>query len=170
MPTLQCPYIDTNPIGSLNNYGHNYFLSQNPYVLNSYAGFGEVYYRIADSLKLTGGLRWTEDGKHFVDIPSEVVTSGYGYPVIGVVEQQWDKLTGRAVLNWTPKVDFTDQTLVYSSYAHGYKAGGANPPGAVFSSISPSDVNEPDHPLTFKPEFITTPMSWARRTLYWMER
>ena len=40
------------------------------------------------------------------------------------------KLTGRAVANWTPKLDFTDQTLVYGSYAHGYKAGGANPPGA----------------------------------------
>ena len=50
----------------------------------------------------------------------------------GVVNQQWDQLTGRAVANWTPKLDFTDQTLVYASYAHGYKAGGANPPGAIF--------------------------------------
>ena len=56
---------------------------------------------------------------------------GWGYPVAGVVDQQWDELTGRAVANWTPKLDFTDQTLVYGSYSHGYKAGGANPPGAV---------------------------------------
>ncbi len=27
--------------------GHNYFLSQNPYPLNSYAGFGEAYYNVA---------------------------------------------------------------------------------------------------------------------------
>ena len=127
-----CVYIDPNSIGSLNNYGHNYFLSQNPYTLNSYAGFGEAYYNVASELKLTGGLRWTEDQKHFVDIPSEVITEGYGYPITAIVNQQWGEFTGRVVANWTPKLDFTDQTLVYGSYSRGYKAGGANPPGAVF--------------------------------------
>ena len=87
-------------------------------------------------LKLTGGLRWTEDRKRFIDIPSEVITQGYGYPVTGVVNQQWDQLTGRAAVNWTPKLDFTDQTLVYGSFARGYKAGGANPPGAVLALLS----------------------------------
>ena len=53
-----------------------------------------------------------------------------------IVDQQWDQLTGRAAANWTPKLDFTDQTLVYGSYAHGYKAGGANPPGAIFPTHS----------------------------------
>jgi len=153
-PTQNCVYVDPNPISSLDNEGHNYFLSQNPYVLNSYAGFGEAYYNIASDLKLTGGLRWTEDRKHFVDIPSEVVTQGYGYPVTDVVNQQWDELTGRAVANWTPKLDFTDQTLVYGSYSRGYKAGGANPPGAEFDELGQVDIAHPVHPLTFKPEFI----------------
>ncbi len=157
--TLACGYIDPNPITSLNNQGHNYFLSQNPYLLDSYAGFGEAYYNLTSDLKLTGGLRWTDDRKHFIDIPSELLVGGYGYPVLGVVNQQWSQLTGRAVANWTPKLDFTDQTLVYSSYAHGYKAGGANPPGAVLLSngfnvgVQGADTN-PVHPLTFKPEFI----------------
>ena len=111
--------------------GHNYFLSQNPYVLNSYAGFGEAYYNVTPDLKLTGGLRWTDDQKHFIDIPSELLANGYGYPPIGTVDQQWNQWTGRFAANWTPKLDFTDQTLVYGSFAHGYKAGGANPPGAV---------------------------------------
>ena len=124
-------YIDPNPITSLNNEGHNYFLSQNPYVLNSYAGFGEAYYNVTPDLKLTGGMRWTDDQKHFIDIPSELLVAGYGYPVTGIVDQKWNKLTGRFAANWTPKLDFTDQTLVYGSYAHGYKAGGANPPGAA---------------------------------------
>ncbi|HEV2562581.1 MAG TPA: TonB-dependent receptor [Rhizomicrobium sp.] len=162
---LPCGYIDPNPISSLNNQGHNYFLSQNPYVLNSYAGFGEVYYTVTPDLKLTGGLRWTNDQKHFIDIPSELLTAGYGYPVLRVVDQQWSQLTGRAVANWTPKLDFTDQTLVYGSYAHGYKAGGANPPGAVLltnaifggcgTGCTGNEVDtNPVHPLTFKPEFI----------------
>jgi iron complex outermembrane recepter protein len=164
-PTQSCVFIDTNPIGSLNNRGHNYFLSQNPYELNSYAGFGEVYYNVADDLKLTGGLRWTEDRKRFIDIPSEVLTAGYGYYVNGVVNQQWDELTGRAVMNWTPKLDFTDQTLVYGSYARGYKAGGANPPGAVLSNYGSSNVAEPIHPFTFKPEFINAFELGSKNTL-----
>ncbi len=155
-----CPYIDPNPIDSLNNEGHNYFLSQNPYTLNSYAGFGEAYYQLFSDLKLTGGLRWTEDRKHFLQIPSWVVGTGWGYPIAGIVDQQWDEWTGRAVANWTPKLDFTDQTLVYGSYSHGYKAGGANPPGPVLGGspgVGAGDitfVQFPVHPLTFKPEFI----------------
>jgi iron complex outermembrane receptor protein len=154
--TSDCQYIDPNPIQRVNNEGHNYFLSQNPYVLNSYAGFGEVYYDLFKELKLTGGARWTEDQKHFTLIPSELLVAGYGYPISGAVNQQWDQLTGRAAVNWTPKLDFTDQTLFYASYAHGYKAGGANPPGATLLQLGEfnDEVINPIHPLTFKPEFV----------------
>jgi iron complex outermembrane receptor protein len=155
-----CPYIDPNPISKLNNQGHNYFLSENPYTLNSYAAFGEAYYNVFDDLKLTGGLRWTNDRKHFIDIPSELVIAGYGYPASAVVDQQWDQWTGRFAGNWTPKLDFTDQTLFYGSYAHGYKAGGANPPGAVLIG-DPTPV----HPLTFKPEFIDAFELGSKNTL-----
>jgi iron complex outermembrane recepter protein len=157
---LTCIYTDPNPIGKLNNQGHNYFLSQNPYTLNSYAGFGEVYYNLADDLKFTGGLRWTNDHKRFIEIPSELLLSEtYGYAVSDIVDQQWSQLTGRAAVNWTPKLDFTDQTLVYGSYGHGYKAGGANPPGANYPFTCESGnctlvTLNPIHPLTFKPEFI----------------
>ena len=165
-----CRYIDPNPISSVNGEGHNYFLSQNPYVLNSYAGFGEAYYNFADDLKLTGGLRWTEDRKHFLDIPSEVLVTGYGYTVTKIVDQQWDQLTGRAAVNWTPKLDFTDQTLVYGSYSHGYKAGGANPPGAIFPYTAeftggPFSTIDPIHPLIFKPEFIDAYELGTKNTL-----
>ena len=110
-----CIYVDPNSLGSLNNQGHNYFLSQNPYVLSSYAAFGEANYQMLSDLKFTAGLRWTQDRKHFVDIPSELVSTGYGYPITDVVDQQWDQFTGRAVANWTPKLDFTDQTFIYAS-------------------------------------------------------
>jgi len=157
---LNCGYLDPNSIPNVNNQGHNYFLSENPYLLDSYAAFGEAYYNVTPELKLTSGLRWTEDRKHFTDIPSELLTAGYGYPSLGAVNQQWNELTGRAVANWTPKLDFTDQTLIYASYSHGYKAGGANPPGAALTNDSTNlgsgsfDPNNPIHPLTFKPEYI----------------
>jgi outer membrane receptor protein involved in Fe transport len=103
---------------------------------------------------LTGGLRWTDDQKHFTDIPSELLVYGYGYPVTGVVDQQWKKFTGRAAVDWSPRLDFTDQTLLYASYSRGYKAGGANPPGAVLLTFTDGDVINPIHPLTFEPEFV----------------
>lgn len=37
------------------------------------------------------------------------------------------KWTGRFVADYTPQLDFTDATLLYASYARGYKAGGFNP-------------------------------------------
>jgi iron complex outermembrane receptor protein len=158
-PTGDPQYIDPNPITRLNTEGHNYFVSQNPYVLNSYAMFGEAYYNLTPDLKLTGGLRWTDDQKHFPEIPSELLTIGYGYPSTGAVDQGWHEWTGRFVANWTPKLDFTDQTMIYASYAHGYKAGGANPPGpgllaADIGNSQGENIGFPVHPLTFKPEFI----------------
>jgi iron complex outermembrane receptor protein len=148
-----CVYIDPNPIGSLDNEGHNYFLSQNPYLLNSYSGFGEVYYTPLQDLKFTAGARWTDDQKQFFDIPSWIADSGFGYPVTGELNQKWDRLTGRFTADWTPNLSFTDHTLIYGSMAHGYKAGGANPPGAELPLDGAADLN-PTHPLTFKPEYI----------------
>jgi outer membrane receptor protein involved in Fe transport len=158
-------WIDPNPIGSLDDSGHNYFLSQNPYTLNSYAGFGEAYYNLTDDLKFIGGLRWTNDEKHFVEIPSELFTQGYGYPITGVTDQSWQEFTGRFAANWTPKLDFTDQTLIYGSFAHGYKAGGANPPGAIYAPYLAGDVVSVDHPLTFAPEFINAFELGTKNTL-----
>jgi outer membrane receptor protein involved in Fe transport len=154
---LGCAYIDPNSLGNVDGQGHNYFLSENPYRVNSWAAFGELYYQIEPDLKLTGGLRFTDDEKTFTEFPSWAGLAFKGIPEAGILTQRWQELTGRTVATWTPKVDFTDQTLVYGSYSRGYKAGGANPPGVVpiFSGgvdfSSPSDLT---HPLTFKPEFV----------------
>ncbi len=149
----------------LDGQGHNYFRSQNPYSLNSWAGFGEVYYQVTPDLKLTGGLRWTDDMKHFTEIPSWTAMAGKGYPIEGIadpsqgyLDQQWKEWTGRFVANWTPKLDFTDATMVYGSYSRGYKGGGANPPGVIPLPLSiiggGSSPSNATHPLTFKPEFV----------------
>ncbi|HVT23900.1 MAG TPA: TonB-dependent receptor [Rhizomicrobium sp.] len=164
IPTEAPQYLDPNPLESLDNAGHNYFLSQNPYTLDSYAVFGEAYYNVTPDLKLTGGLRWTDDRKHFVEIPSQLLTKGYGYPITGNVDQSWQKFTGRAVANWTPKLPFTDQTLIYASFAHGYKAGGANPPGAVLLQYTDT-IKFPVHPLTFEPEYINAYELGTKNTL-----
>jgi outer membrane receptor protein involved in Fe transport len=154
-----CTYIETNPLHELEDIGHNYFLSKNPYKLISYAVFGEAYYQIADNVKLTAGLRWTVDKKEAPRIPSWVLQGwSIGYPVLEVVEQEWREPTGRLTLDWKPALTFTDETLLYASYAHGYKAGGANPPPAGVALNVRTGNGRPapsaTHPPTFEAEFV----------------
>src|SRR3546814_5607669 len=68
-----CPYVDPNPVESIDGNGHNYFRSKNPYKLTSSALFGELYYNIRDDLKLRAGFRYTEDRKTFTPVPSQVL-------------------------------------------------------------------------------------------------
>ena len=167
-----CVYIDPNPIGSLNDQGHNYFLSRNPYKLISYAVFGESYYNISPTLKLTAGLRWTVDKKEAPRIPSWVLAADTaGYPVSAVEDQQWREPTGRLALDWKPDLGFTDETLLYASFAHGYKAGGSNPPptGTVAYSDKTIAATVADQtaakPKTFEPEFVNAYEIGAKNTL-----
>ncbi|HEX6866690.1 MAG TPA: TonB-dependent receptor, partial [Caulobacteraceae bacterium] len=164
-----CTYIEPNSLHELQDDGHNYFLSKNPYKLISYAVFGEAYYNLTDALKLTAGLRWTVDKKEAPRIPSWVLQGwSIGYPVLEVVEQEWREPTGRLTLDWKPDLAFTDETLLYASYAHGYKAGGANPPPAGVAlnhdvgegQPTPSDT----HPATFEAEFIDALEVGAKNT------
>jgi outer membrane receptor protein involved in Fe transport len=171
-PVQDCVYMDPNPIGQLNDKGHNYFLSKNPYKLISYAMFGEGYYNISDNLKLTAGLRWTVDKKEAPRIPSWVLASqSVGYPVQAVIRQEWREPTGRLTLDWKPSLSFTDQTLVYGSLARGYKAGGANPPGFVreyyadVTTALKSAAESATRPRTFEPEFVNAFEFGTKNTL-----
>ncbi|HVT25964.1 MAG TPA: TonB-dependent receptor [Rhizomicrobium sp.] len=154
-PTAVCPYIDPNPVESINGQGHNYFRSSNPYRLSSWAVFGETYYNINDDLKITAGLRFTDDHKTFDVVPSQLLlaygfttagTTPIGYPQTDTIRQHWGEVTGRLVANWNPKLSFTDDTLVYGSYSRGYKAGGANPPSpgfATFDDLAAQAASDP---------------------------
>ena len=181
-PLNRCPYVDPNPLDSINGDGHNYFRSRNPYKLESYALFGEAYWDISPSLKLTAGLRVTRDRKTFTPVPSQLLltTRGLagggdvyrGYPEDPDIIQRWTKPTGRLVLDWRPETSFSDDTMIYASYSRGYKAGGANPPSIGLTDrtlaeelgIPPGVVPTFDRPIialtavnypaTFKPEYV----------------
>ncbi|ULQ47281.1 TonB-dependent receptor [Flagellatimonas centrodinii] len=167
-----CTYIDPNSIDSVNDQGHNYFLSRNPYGLRSYGLFGETYYNITDNLKLTAGLRWSVDRKTAPRIPTWLLVTGtYGYPVADVERQEWREPTGRLVLDWKPNLSFTDETLLYGSYSRGYKAGGANPPGFVRSyyadpgSARAAQQASATRPKTFDAEFVNAFEIGTKNTL-----
>jgi iron complex outermembrane receptor protein len=166
---VTCPYMDPNPIDSLNDMGRNYFLSKNPYKLISYAAFGELYYNITSTLKLTGGLRFTVDKKTAPQIPSWLLAHPEDgpYPTSQTLVQEWREPTGRLALDWQPELGFTDQTLVYASYAHGYKAGGANPPPPVFATYGDATaLGQEILPDTFGPEFIDAFEVGTKNTLF----
>lgn len=166
----ECIYIDPNPLDSLNNQGHNYFLSQNGIRIRSWAAFGEVYWNISDTLKLTLGGRYTHDRKRSTQVPSQLLLGGgidntlglpagdatggrvnSGYPALDDITQKWGRFTGRAVLDWKPDTSFSDSTLVYVSATHGYKGGGTNPPRVDFN---PAVVQYQFLPQTFRPEYV----------------
>jgi outer membrane receptor protein involved in Fe transport len=169
-PTLDYPGIilggllgpSLNPAGCVATgciYSPGYYHNEGQYAeLNSKSVFGEVYYQaIPDLLKFTAGLRLTDDEKAQSDriaflngglVPIGTTSEATGIPAAvlpyDTTKQDFTKFTGRFVTDFTPKLDFTDSTLIYASYARGYKAGGANP--GVEAGIGV--------PETYKPEFI----------------
>src|SRR3546814_11933449 len=126
-----CPYVDPNPVESIDGNGHNYFRSKNPYKLKSTALFGELYYNIRDDLKLTAGFRYTDDRKTFTTVPSQVLLARSligggnvpaGYPEDLSTKQKWGEWTGRIGLDWQHALGDTDDTMLTALYPPAYKA------------------------------------------------
>src|SRR3546814_6511672 len=72
------------------------------------------YLNITDDLKLTAGLRYTDDRKTFTPVPSQTLLSpgltgggtvSRGYPEKPAIVQQWGEFTGRIGLDWAPDLD-----------------------------------------------------------------
>jgi outer membrane receptor protein involved in Fe transport len=122
--------------------GHNYFNSQTDYELQASALFGELYYDINNSLKATLGLRYTHDEKTLNNFPLQFLQPGFGLADPVQTKADFEEVTGRLTLDWS----INDDTLVYASYARGYKGGGINPsiPEGASTSLQ----------QTFDPEFV----------------
>lgn len=156
----QCIWIDPNPIGEGPEDGHNYLRSVQMAKIRSTAAFGEIYWKATDTLKITAGLRYTDDRKTLTPVPSQLLTaatpygggfSGRGYPTEPDRKQKWGRFTGRLAIDWKPDLSFSDSTLVYASYSKGYKAGGANPRG---NDANPEFASYSRLPDTFEPEDV----------------
>lgn len=132
--------------------------------LKSYGIFGEAYFDLTDTLKITGGLRYNNDKKSITarsTLASFLVPFGqtgdvFDSPFVGgfdadpgtagnqLVQSRsvaFDEITGRAVIDWQVSPD----NLVYASYSRGYKSGGINPPlqpiFAVPESFGPEQID-----------------------------
>lgn len=173
----ECVYVDPNPIGQINGEGHNYFRSKNVVSTRSWAVFGEGYWDLADNLRVTAGLRYTDDRKITTPHPSQVLLGAFadgrpglssggfvrgGYPALPDIEQDWQAVTGRLVVDWKPEVDFTDDTLVYASFSRGYKGGGTNPPRM---DLNPAVIQYQPLAGTFEPEYVNAVEIGTKNTL-----
>ncbi|MBI1365663.1 MAG: TonB-dependent receptor plug domain-containing protein [Alphaproteobacteria bacterium] len=132
--------------------------------LNSNSIFGEVYFQLAPTLKLTGGVRHNWDTKSLrarQDLYDSFIAYAAGLPRAAALvplgtqsvkalldsfnpyipqKGDFNATTGRAVLQWTP----SDNAQLYASWTRGYKPGGFNPPTPAIFGVPP----------TFQPEII----------------
>jgi outer membrane receptor protein involved in Fe transport len=137
------------------------------YNIESQALFGEVYFDITDTLKLTLGARYTIDKKSITDrqilLNRDPATGDPVFQPLGAdleiptptrnTDDEWKETTGRLVLDWA----VGEGTLAYASFSRGYKGGGFNPP---FDPLEfPSQ--EPD----FDPEFVDSYEIGVKNTL-----
>jgi outer membrane receptor protein involved in Fe transport len=139
----------------------SYYRNQvKPTRLNSYALFGETYFDLTESTKLTLGVRYTDDKKtekqrvnlwtcfdSSPDIrPGNVCgRSPFGFRSAGFTEVIWKvSLDQHFDLPWAP------ESLAYFTVSTGYKGGGFNP--AVSADQSGGTAGQV--PPLFKPETI----------------
>jgi iron complex outermembrane receptor protein len=105
----------------------------------SSAGFFQLTYHLLESLRVTGGLRYTFDSKDVTrslhsNLIGTLINVGLASPIApdGVTptlcdnqrnDVTWDAFTGTAGIDY----DLLEDTLIYAKYSRGYKGGGWNP-------------------------------------------
>ncbi|MBC2670100.1 TonB-dependent receptor [Novosphingobium piscinae] len=106
--------------------GYVFGFPQNPTKAKSIATFGEATYSLTDTLRLTGGIRYTEDQKSRVGRTVTCSTTACNLATDVVTRNDasrtFKKVTWRAGVDY----DLNDRTLVYATVSTGYKAGGFN--------------------------------------------
>ncbi len=118
--------------------------------ITTWALFGNLEFDITDRFSIFGGLRFSHEEKSqetasIFDNTSGMIPAALGIPQ-GVVsllggtisdEQEFD--------SWTPKIggsfDLNDTTLIYASYAEGFKSGGARLAVDTIQSYDPEEVS-----------------------------
>jgi len=115
-----------------------YRVESDPVTTESLALFGEGYFDLNERTKLTVGLRYTDDEK---TSRSRLILLTLAPDDWVEAEDDWQELTGKATLEYS----INEDSMVYASYARGYKAGGLNPGGP-----SGSEVFDPEYINSFE--------------------
>jgi len=122
----------------------------------SIAGFGQLIYRITDTLRLTGGLRYTEDKRGLVSrnrnqsaitgvqtsgLPASVLDGDPNDPFRATFSRTYD------YWSWLGSIDYqpTDDLFFYAKVSRSQRSGGFNT--RITAAVAP--------PISFRPEEIT---------------
>jgi iron complex outermembrane receptor protein len=135
-PDIQNGFIPPLPPGGLGDPTRNLFYAdriltgtgsaipfldfRNNQDLESYAAFAQGTYSLTDELRLTAGVRYTEDEK---DNTQTVVANISPASCIDLpLNEEWDEVTWKLGVDW----DVADNALFYGSVSRGFKSGGFN--------------------------------------------
>jgi len=131
---LESVYDDTNeqPLladfsagGAAANPRGIIFDAYNPYHITQYAVFGEASYKITNSIKLTGGLRWFSYSTNVQEEQNGIGTFyGNATPQVADYSEAASGFTPKINLSWEPTGDLT----VYATASKGFRPGGVNLP------------------------------------------
>jgi len=123
-----------------------------PYQLDTYAGFGELYWQAREDVAVTFGLRYTREEKKseqrtvYLAFLSKPASENNGFSEFG---GKWDEPTGKINVSW----DTTDDVMTYVTLSRSYKSGGFNPIAAESPLLDPAEGGNPEL-AEFEPEYI----------------
>ncbi|RJG52590.1 TonB-dependent receptor [Sphingobium terrigena] len=110
------------------------------------AGFGQVMWKLVDTLEATAGVRYTHETKdsYFVQPYVNAAYAGVFTPnTFANANQSFNNWSPEATLTWKPQQGL----MVYAAYKTAYKSGGFSNSG-IYSAFSPNPIED----FTFKPE------------------
>jgi iron complex outermembrane receptor protein len=112
--------LNTDPAVTPGNY--NFLRAHNVTNTDAYAVFGEATWSVTDRLKVTTGLRWTNEDKTFVFDNGVLNLAGQvtAPSIKGRASKTWAQFTPKLSVQyqWAPDV------LGYLTYSKGFKSGG----------------------------------------------
>jgi iron complex outermembrane receptor protein len=150
-----------------------YVFDNDPVKSRSKALFGQATYRIADGLRATAGVRFTDDDKSRVGTIGYQRTATYN-PATDLRELNAgtiasNKTTWRLGLDY----DLNPSTLVYGALATGYKSGGFNDGCSAGASVGgigcPAASAVPQDSLVYQPETVRA-FELGAKTRFWDQR
>ncbi|HZX26656.1 MAG TPA: TonB-dependent receptor [Telluria sp.] len=137
-----------------------YVFPHGPAIARSKAVFGQATWRMTDWMRLTAGLRYTDDDKSRIGSTNfqqgPTFNPATDLRLLNAASMNTHKTTWRAGL----EADLAPRTLVYGTVATGYKAGGFNDGCLAGSSAlgieCPAPVAVSAATLYYRPETLTS--------------
>jgi iron complex outermembrane receptor protein len=135
-----------------------YVFPHGPTIANSKAIFGQATWRVIDGLRLTAGVRQTEDDKSRIGSTNfqqgPVFNPATDFKLLNAAFLSTDKATWRLGAEF----DIAPSTLLYATISTGYKAGGFND-GCLTGTRQlgidcPAQVSVPASTLFYQPEYL----------------